>query len=68
MYTDYLHGIDDNEFDVVTENVVIADDKDRQKLSVGQKLERGTRVSLTIRHVPKTLAKFKLKFWCDKET
>jgi hypothetical protein len=36
---------------------------DRQTLAaVGQRLERGTRISLTIRHVPKTLKKFRLKF------
>ena len=59
MYTDYLHGIADSEMDIVSPNLIIPD-PDLE--SAGQTLTRGTRVSLTIRHVPKTLKIFKLKF------
>jgi alkylated DNA repair protein alkB family protein 6 len=59
MYTNYLHGITDTEVDLVSPNLIIPD----QTVELaGQTLTRGTRVSLTIRHVPKTLKKFKLKF------
>ncbi len=59
MYTDYLHGIADSEVDIISPNLIIPDPTQE---SAGQTLMRGTRISLTIRHVPKTLKKFKLKF------
>lgn len=60
MYNRYLHGIAENEADIITEdisNLKQAGDK----FSVGSELIRGTRISLTIRHVPKT-SKLKLRF------
>ena len=60
MYTDYLHGIEDKTADKLTERVIISSAK--RDCKVGQILERRTRFSLTIRHVPKTLKNFKLKF------
>ena len=62
MYTDFLHGIADTDVDELTDVVTVPDETVRRNLAVGDKLERGTRISLTIRHVPKTLKKFKLKF------
>lgn len=62
MYTDYLHGIADTAVDELTDAVIVPDKTGRQDLAVGQKLSRQTRISLTIRHVPKTLKNFKLKF------
>ena len=62
MYTDHLHGIDESELDLVSKQLIIPNELDRRNIEIGQTLKRGTRISLTIRHVPKTLAKFKLKF------
>jgi alkylated DNA repair protein alkB family protein 6 len=50
-YDYYLHGIDEVGRDTVTEKVINAA---MLGLSPGDELERSTRVSLTIRHVPKT--------------
>ena len=62
MYTDHLHGIDELELDLVSKQLIIPNELDRRNIEIGQTLKRGTRISLTVRHVPKTLAKFKLKF------
>ena len=62
MYSDQLHGIDESELDLVTKDLIIPNELDRRNIEIGQTLKRGTRISLTVRHVPKTLAKFKLKF------
>ena len=62
MYTDHLHGIDESELDLVSKQLIIPNELDRRNIEIGQTLKRGTRISLTVRHVPKTLAKFKLKF------
>ncbi len=50
LYHDYLHGIEEVEEDVVGPDVVNAN------VGVGERVtvRRGTRVSLTIRNVPKT--------------
>ncbi|KAL1448727.1 hypothetical protein MTO96_028163 [Rhipicephalus appendiculatus] len=52
MYTDYLHGIDARTEDIVDDSI-----KNLNACSVkrGAVLKRGTRVSLTIRVVPKVL-------------
>ena len=62
MYTDHLHGIDESELDLVSKDLIIPNKLERNQIEIGHILKRGTRISLTIRHVPKTLAKFKLKF------
>lgn len=50
MYERYLHGISSITMDTLTERVVNLSVAGGQ---VGEILSRGTRVSLTIRHVPK---------------
>lgn len=61
MYKKYLHGIAvGREEDVVSDSIANL----RQIANcpnMGEELKRSTRVSLTIRHVPKTI-KLKLKF------
>ncbi|XP_042296471.1 alpha-ketoglutarate-dependent dioxygenase alkB homolog 6 isoform X2 [Sceloporus undulatus] len=52
MYTHYLHGIRFVTEDTVTEQVANAS---MCGSKLGDRLQRGTRVSLTIRHVPKVL-------------
>ena len=52
MYHTYLHGISQRETDTITDSVVNC--KQCNVLS-GDILKRSTRVSLTIRHVPKVL-------------
>ena len=59
MYNLYLHGIQAQSTDTMTDQV-INPDKNVQ-VNTGDKLERTTRISLTIRHVPKVL-KMKLCF------
>ena len=56
MYNTYLHGIAETCSDDVTERIA---NLDVTQARVGDVLERGTRVSLTIRVVPKVL---KMKF------
>lgn len=50
-YNNYLHGIDETTKDVVSESVI---NSKSAHVTVGQELDRGTRVSLTIRFVPRT--------------
>ena len=52
MYTKYLHGIDELRSDKLDKNIV---NIDRCRGNIGDTLERGVRVSLTIRHVPNVL-------------
>jgi len=52
MYTKYLHGIDELRSDTLDKNIV---NIDRCRSNIGNTLERGVRVSLTIRHVPNVL-------------
>lgn len=60
MYKKHLHGIaPSREEDTVTKSVANRTSLGTQ-VEVGEILKRSTRVSLTIRHVPKTI-KFKLK-------
>ena len=53
MYTTFLHGIAEVNSDTVTDTVVNVDKCYHVK--VGDQLDRTTRVSLTIRYVPKLL-------------
>lgn len=52
MYTSYLHGISQVTEDLVTENIF---NLDRCSVKSGDSLVRNTRISLTIRHVPKVM-------------
>lgn len=52
MYVKYLHGIKNVSSDVITENVANVASCNTKP---GEMLNRGTRVSLTVRHVPKVL-------------
>jgi len=58
-YTNCLHGIKEVTHDVITDSVCNWSEKmgtsDGDVLRRGEILERGRRVSLTIRHVPKTI-------------
>ena len=56
MYTKYLHGIEEVTEDEISEKICNLTNCD----IVGTKLPRTTRISLTIRHVPKT-SKMKLR-------
>lgn len=60
LYNNFMHGIADNEEDLITENI-----KNLGNLSemhkIGSKLMRNKRISLTIRYVPKTTT-MRLKF------
>ena len=58
MYTHYLHGIAETTEDVLTEKKVVNRPHLSGEISGQGPLHRTTRVSLTIRHVPKT---FKIK-------
>ena len=60
MYTKLLHGISERNVDLISHAIPNISSCNAVS-DVGRKLERGTRVSLTIRYVPKTL-KLKLKF------
>lgn len=57
LYECYLHGIAPRVTDVVSDKVLNVDSCEAR---LGDTLERSRRISLTIRHVPKTL-KLKLK-------
>lgn len=60
MYLSYLHGIRELAEDTISETVCNLGCLGAP-VAIGDVLQRSTRVSLTIRHVPKTL-KVKLKF------
>ena len=53
MYKVYLHGIDQRKSDNITDKVVNL--SKCEGVNIGDTLERSTRVSLTIRYVPKIL-------------
>lgn len=59
MYHKYLHAIAEIDEDVISENVANLQHCS-QDYKLSDKIKRETRVSLTIRHVPKT-SKMKLK-------
>ena len=58
MYTDLLHGIAERSSDLIDDRVI---NVSHCSSAIGDTLPRATRVSLTIRYVPKLL-KLKLKF------
>lgn len=60
LYHNYLHSIAERDTDVVSKSVIKNLNICGDKFSEGEILKRGTRLSLTIRHVPKT-SKLKLK-------
>ena len=53
MYTSYLHGIREVTCDHINDTIANVDMTD---YNMGDTLERGTRVSLTIRNVPKVIS------------
>lgn len=57
LYKNYLHGIGEKKHDSIGNMI---QNLDFCQAKFGQTIERSTRISLTIRHVPKTL-KVKLK-------
>ena len=59
MYNCYLHGIKETKTDTITEKIINPEKNCCYR--IGDVLERKTRISLTIRHVPKVL-KVKLGF------
>lgn len=60
MYTQYLHGIAEQTQDTISNKIRNLDSLSNP-VSLGETLQRETRVSLTIRHVPRTV-KAKLLF------
>lgn len=61
MYTKYLHGISERSEDILTENNICNFKQLGSCQALGTVLHRSTRVSLTVRNVPKTL-KIRLNF------
>ncbi|XP_061401458.1 alpha-ketoglutarate-dependent dioxygenase alkB homolog 6 [Musca vetustissima] len=61
LYSDYLHSIDEVESDVLCDRICNYENCETT-YKMGDCLTRGTRISLTIRNVPKT-TKMKLKFF-----
>lgn len=62
LYHNYLHSIAERDTDTVSEASIRNLHLCTEKLTEGQTMKRGTRLSLTIRHVPKT-SKLKLKIF-----
>ncbi len=60
LYTDYLHSIDEIHEDIIDGNIRNLHCLET-KYASGQRLSRSTRISLTIRNVPRC-SNFKLKF------
>lgn len=60
LYSEYLHSISEISEDVLCDKIANFDNCENT-YKLGDKLSRKTRVSMTIRHVPKT-TKLKLKF------
>lgn len=61
LYHNYLHSIAEKDTDVISKLTIKNLSMCGEEFSEGQILKRGVRLSLTIRHVPKT-SKLKLKF------
>ncbi|XP_057323433.1 alpha-ketoglutarate-dependent dioxygenase alkB homolog 6 isoform X3 [Microplitis mediator] len=61
LYHDYLHSISECNYDIIDKNLIRNINLCSNNYDDGEKLDRKTRISLTIRHVPKT-SKLKLKF------
>ncbi|XP_006623745.1 alpha-ketoglutarate-dependent dioxygenase alkB homolog 6 [Apis laboriosa] len=60
LYHNYLHSIAERDTDIISKSVIKNLDICGEKFLGGETLKRGIRLSLTIRHVPKT-SKLKLK-------
>ena len=60
LYHKYLHGIKEVKFDALNEKVLGLNGPSSQNEGV-EELTRSTRISLTIRHVPNTKKKLKLR-------
>lgn len=60
MYNKYLHSISEVTEDLITSNIANIDRCTGFKDRIGETVQRGRRISLTIRHVPKT-SKMKLR-------
>ncbi|XP_047481753.1 alpha-ketoglutarate-dependent dioxygenase alkB homolog 6-like [Penaeus chinensis] len=52
LYTTFLHGIEETKQDVVTDKIL---NLESCRANVGETVERSTRISLTIRHVPRVI-------------
>ena len=61
LYHDYLHAIAERDYDTISFEKIRNLKLCSGNYNEGEILKRGTRLSLTIRHVPKT-SKLKLKF------
>ena len=53
-YTSFMHGIDEVNCDSITDEIANLNSCDKQ-IKLGDSLNRNTRISLTIRYVPKVL-------------
>lgn len=62
LYHNYLHSIAERDVDNITESTIKNLHMCANKFVEGQTIKRGIRLSLTIRHVPKT-SKLKLKIF-----
>jgi len=62
LYHNYLHSIAERDVDSISENTIKNLDICTEKFTEGETIKRDTRLSLTIRHVPKT-SKLKLKIF-----
>ncbi|KAK9299085.1 hypothetical protein QLX08_007823 [Tetragonisca angustula] len=60
LYHNYMHSIAEKDTDIISKSVLKNLSICGEKFSEGETLKRGTRISLTIRHVPKT-SKLKLR-------
>ena len=60
LYHKYLHGIKEVKCDAINEKVLSLNGPSAQNEGV-EELTRSTRISLTIRHVPNTKKKLKLR-------
>ncbi|KAK0090224.1 hypothetical protein PV325_002294 [Microctonus aethiopoides] len=61
LYHNYLHSISEKKIDAISSNDICNIGLCSNNYTDGELIQRGTRLSLTIRHVPKT-SKLKLKF------
>ncbi|KAF7993111.1 hypothetical protein HCN44_005892 [Aphidius gifuensis] len=61
LYHNYLHSIEERDHDIIDTDKIKNINLCSRQYNDGEILNRGTRLSLTIRHVPKT-SKLKLKF------
>lgn len=62
LYHNYLHSIAERDVDSISESTIKNLHMCADKYLEGETIKRGTRLSLTIRKVPKT-SKLKLKIW-----